>query len=67
MSKSSNVVGLCVCGKKRENMNFTNWIRHTTTCKTLKISNTNVNISKFFKRSASTLTELNVKKTRSGK
>lgn len=66
----SSVSVVCICGKKRGTLNDTNWARHTTSCKTVITVKTNENISKFFKRPAPNSTELSelvVKKTRSGK
>lgn len=40
---------ICDCGRKRGNMNDTNWSRHKESCKNKKIKlNHNSNIKKFF-------------------
>lgn len=59
---------LCACGKKKGNMNSTNWARHLTSCKTMTFKSKNTSILSFVKRPAATSTEsLQSKKQRSGK
>lgn len=60
---------VCVCGKKKGNLNSINWSRHKQSCKLLKTKCENVNIINFFKRSNSSdpNTTTDVKKKRTGK
>lgn len=39
---------ICVCGKKREQLNITNWNRHLDNCKTRKTKISSRPISSFF-------------------
>lgn len=39
---------MCVCGKKREQLNITNWKRHLDNCKARKIKISSRPISFFF-------------------
>lgn len=39
----------CVCGKKRVNINDTNWSRHMSSCKKMKLSKSAPSVSTFFK------------------
>lgn len=45
---------MCLCGKKKGALNNTNWIRHKTTCKIIKLNSScaNKSILSYFKRSA---------------
>lgn len=67
MSKDIGIV--CPCGKKKMNLNSTNWKRHIASCKIKKSANTMGNISTFLKKMSTVTTadELNNKiKKRSG-
>jgi len=44
----------CICGKRRVNLNNTNWSRHLSSCKKVKLSLTSPNVSSFFKKSRPT-------------
>ncbi|KAL4091527.1 hypothetical protein QTP88_026201 [Uroleucon formosanum] len=44
----------CICGKKRTNLNNTNWSRHLSSCKKVKWSLTSQSVSSFFKKSRRT-------------
>lgn len=44
----SNMDKICVCGKIRGNLNFTNWQRHLDNCKSRKTKSTSRPISSFF-------------------
>jgi len=44
----------CICGKKRTNLNNTNWSRHLSSCKKVKLSLTSQSVSLFFKKSRRT-------------
>lgn len=46
MSESEKL--MCVCGKKRENLNITNWKRHLDNCKQRKTKITSRSITSFF-------------------
>ena len=39
---------MCVCGKKREQLNITNWKRHLDNCKVRKTKISSRSISSFF-------------------
>lgn len=41
---------MCVCGKKREQLNITNWKRHLDNCKPRKTKISSRPISSFFPR-----------------
>lgn len=43
----------CICGKRRANLNNTNWSRHLASCKKVKLSLTSQSVSSFFKKSRS--------------
>lgn len=66
----SNIV--CVCGKKKSNLNSTNWSRHIESCKLIKLKrenteNKNGNIMNFYKRSTlSSDPNMDIKKKRIG-
>lgn len=65
MAKDVSVV--CRCGKKKNNLNSTNWARHITTCKIMKSVNATGNISSFLKRSSVNDELNNLIKKRPGK
>ncbi|XP_060879170.1 zinc finger MYM-type protein 1-like [Metopolophium dirhodum] len=44
----------CICGKRRANLNNTNWSRHLASCKKVKLSLTSQSVSSFFKKSRPT-------------
>ncbi|XP_025190406.1 zinc finger MYM-type protein 1-like [Melanaphis sacchari] len=44
----------CMCGKRRANINNTNWSRHLASCKKVKLSLTSQSVSSFFKKSRPT-------------
>ncbi|KAL4091162.1 hypothetical protein QTP88_025899 [Uroleucon formosanum] len=44
----------CICGKKRTNLNNTNWSQHLSSCKKVKWSLTSQSVSSFFKKSRRT-------------
>lgn len=46
----------CVCGKKRSNLNQTNWTRHVNACKKKKSCSTAHSISTYFKTVSSSTT-----------
>lgn len=63
----SNIV--CVCGKKKSNLNSTNWSRHIEFSKLIKLKreNKNGNIMNFYKRSIlSSDPNMDIKKKRIG-
>lgn len=39
----------CVCGKKRERMNNTNWARHLSSCTKIILSKSSPSVFNFFK------------------
>lgn len=45
----------CVCGKKRVNINNTNWSRHLASCKKMKLSCSSPSVSSFFTKNNSLL------------
>lgn len=71
MFDDDDYVYVCVCGKKKGNINSTNWTRHTTSCKVRQNKIQNTDISSFFKRSAATIStkmsSTQTKKLRPGK
>lgn len=44
----SNIDKSCVCGKKRGNINSTNWHRHLDHCSQIKTKQSNLSIKSFF-------------------
>lgn len=38
----------CICGKLKNNINSTNWLRHLNSCQTSKIKSKNTDILSFF-------------------
>lgn len=62
-----SVVEECICGKKKKNLNPTNWARHINACKTVKKKNSSSSLFAYFKKSTtpssySTEREFNAKK-----
>lgn len=46
-----SVIETCLCGKKKNNLNLTNWGRHLSTCKSIKNKNsTSKYLTTYFKR-----------------
>lgn len=46
-----SVVEECLCGKKKINLNPTNWARHINACKTVKKKNSSSSLFTYFKKS----------------
>lgn len=59
-----SVVEECICGKKKNTLNSTNWARHINACKTIKKKKSSLSIFTYFKKSTtpSTDPEFNAKK-----
>lgn len=60
-----SVIEACLCGKKKNNLNSTNWGRHLSTCKSIKNKNsTSKYLTTYFKRisASSSSTESDTKK-----
>jgi len=55
----SNDDYVCICGKKKRSHNPTNWTRHISSCKVKQNKIKNLNISKFFKRPATSISTEN--------
>lgn len=52
----------CKCGNKRQNLNTTNWLRHTSSCKIRKLNTfCNNNIQSYFEKPKDTLNEKKLK------
>lgn len=60
-----SVMEACLCGKKKNKLNPTNWGRHLSTCKSMKNKNsTSKYLTTYFKRisASSSSSESNAKK-----